>query len=172
MIQVGAGMIVQLFSLWLSLAFGVTELQLAPLYVVINLSMGLGYFLATGLASKIGTVRSIVVTQLLATLLLLAVPNIPNFEIVGIVYVIRSAIMNMSSPIQTSFVCSIVPVDERASALSISTSIGSIARSAGPAIGGELMMKSLALPFYICGTLYASSTLLFYLFFRKTRSEC
>ena len=172
MIQVGAGMVVQLFSLWLRLAFGVTEDQLAPLYVVINLTMGLGYFLANGLASWIGTVRSIVLTQFLATLLLFALPNIPNFQIVGIVYIIRTAIMNMSNPILTSFICSIVPVDERASALSISTSIGSIARAVGPALGGELMVTSLALPFYICGTLYASSTLLFYLFFRRTRPEC
>lgn len=172
MIQVGAGMVVQLFSLWLRLAFGVTEDQLAPLYVVINLTMGLGYFLANSLASLIGTVQTIVVSQFLATILLFALPNIPDFRIVGIVYIVRTAIMNMSNPILTSFICSIVPVDERASALSISNSTGSIARAVGPALGGELMVTSLALPFYICGTLYASSTLLFYLFFRRTKPEC
>jgi MFS family permease len=172
MIQVGAGMVVQLFSLWLRIAFGVAEDQLAPLYVVINLTMGLGYFLANGLAAWAGTVRSIVLTQFLATILLFALPNIPDFRIVGIVYIIRTAVMNMSNPILTSFICSIVPVDERATALSISNSTGSIARAVGPALGGGLMVASLSLPFYICGTLYASSTLLFYLFFKSTKPQC
>jgi len=173
LIQIGAGMIVQLFSLWLSIAFGVTELQLGPLYVVINLAMGLGYYLANHLATLIGIVPSIVVTQFIATILLVALPNIPNFEIVGIVYIIRTAIMNMSSPIATSFVCGIVPANERASALSISTNAGAIARAAGPALGGYEMTLSLALPFYICGTLYAISTLIFYFFFRKSKpGEC
>ncbi|WXG44885.1 MAG: MFS transporter [Promethearchaeati archaeon SRVP18_Atabeyarchaeia-1] len=172
-IQIGAGMIVQLFSLWLHLAFGVTELQLAPLYIVMNLSMGAGYLLANKLASLIGIVRSVVLTQLFATVLLVALPNIPDFQIVGIVYVLRTAIMNMSNPILTSFICSIVPVEVRASALGISNNTGAIARAFGPAIGGDLMLTSLALPFYICGGLYATSTVFFFLFFRRTKAlEC
>lgn len=173
LIQVGAGMIVQLFSLWLSIAFGVNELELGPLYVIINLSMGAGYYLANWLAALIGTVPSVVLTQFIATILLVVLPNIPNFQIVGIVYILRTAIMNMSSPILTAFICGIVPTNERASALSISNSTGAIARAAGPALGGYEMTISLALPFYICGTLYAISTVIFYAFFKRSKpGEC
>jgi hypothetical protein len=81
--------------------------------------------------------------------------------------------MNMSSPIQTALICGIVPANERASALSISTNVGAIARAAGPALGGYEMTLSLALPFYICGTLYALSTLFFYFFFKGSKpGEC
>jgi MFS family permease len=173
LIQIGAGMIVQLFSLWLSIAFGVNELELGPLYVAINLSMGAGYYLANWLATLMGSVRSIVVTQFMATVLLVVLPNIPSFQIVGIVYILRTALMNMSSPILTSFVCGIVPANERASALSISNSAGAIARAAGPALGGYEMTLSLALPFYICGAMYGVSTVIFYTFFKRTKpGEC
>jgi MFS family permease len=172
LIQVGAGMVVQLFSYWLYLAFGVTELELAPLYVVIYLAMGLGYFAANSLASLIGTVPSIVITQLLATVLLFALPNISDFKIVGVVYILRTAIMNMSNPILNSFITSIVPVDERASVLSISSSVSAVARGTGPVIGGYLMDQvSMAMPFYVCGALYISSTVIFYAFFKRTKPQ-
>jgi MFS family permease len=173
MIQIGAGMIVQMFSLWLSIAFGVTEREIGPLYVIINLAMGASYFLANWLAARMGSVPSIVVTQFFATILLFILPNIPNFEIVGIVYILRTAIMNMSGPILTAFICGIVPTNERASALSISNSAGAIARAMGPAVGGYEMTVSLAAPFYICGALYAAATLIFYAFFRRYKpGEC
>jgi MFS family permease len=173
MIQIGAGMIVQLFSLWLSIAFGVTEREIGPLYVIINLSMGASYFLANWLAALVGSVPSIVVTQFFATILLVILPNIQNFEIVGVVYILRTAIMNMSNPILTAFICGIVPTTERASALSITNSAGAVARAMGPALGGYEMTVSMATPFYICGALYATSTLIFYAFFRKNKpGEC
>lgn len=171
-IQLGAGMIITLFSYWLNRAFGVQEMELAPLYVIVNLSMGLGYYLANWLASQVGSVPSIVVSQTLAIVLLVAIPNIQTFELVGAIYVIRTMLMNMSTPILTSFITGVVPFNERASALGISNSTGTVARSIGPAVGGYLMGQvSMAMPFYVCGVLYAVSTALFYGFFRKTRVD-
>nr|MDO8135418.1 MFS transporter [Candidatus Njordarchaeum guaymaensis] len=172
LISLGAGIVIQLFSLWLNLAFGAEEKELAPIYVATNLSLVLGYFTANKLANLIGSVPSIVVTQAIATVLLVALPNVQSFELVGAIYVVRAMLMNMPSPIQTSLITGVVPINERASALGISNSASTIAGAAGPAIGGYLMENvSLSMPFYVCGSLYAASTAFFYTFFRKTKPQ-
>jgi len=170
LISLGAGVVIQLFSLWLNLAFGVEEKELAPIYVATNLSLVLGFFTVNKLAKLIGSVPSIVVTQAVATALLVVLPNVQTFEFVGAIYVVRAMLMNMPGPIQTSLITGVVPINERASALGISNSASTIAGAAGPAIGGYLMENvSLSMPFYVCGSLYAASTALFYTFFRKTK---
>ncbi|MHA1580983.1 MAG: hypothetical protein ACTSYM_00530 [Candidatus Baldrarchaeia archaeon] len=65
---------------------------------------------------------------------------------------------------------SLVELEERASASSMTGTAWSMANSVTPSIGGYIMEHiSLSLPFHICALQYATSITLFYIFFHKTR---
>jgi len=167
LIGLGAGIIVQLFSFCFYLRFHVGGSFLGPLYAVSNLFVAVAFLLSPLLVEKIGPVKTIVYTQWSSVVLLLLIPIIPSILIVSALYVSRNLLMNMSGPIQTSFLMSLVSPDERASASSITNSFHTIPRAFGPAIGGYLLgIGNLTLPFFLTGILYAISSTLFLIFFK------
>jgi len=78
--------------------------------------MGLAAIASPGIAKKTGLVVGIVATQLASTLFLLATPLSPTASIAAVVYVVRSMLMNMSSPLADSLLMNLVAQDERATA--------------------------------------------------------
>jgi predicted MFS family arabinose efflux permease len=99
-------------------------------------------------------------------------PSIESFPVLGALFIVRQFLMNMSSPILSSFYMSQVDPSEMASATAISTTAWSFPNSISPAVGGYLMESvSVDLPLYLCGSSYAISILLIYLFFYKRRSK-
>ena len=166
----GAGFIIPLFSLWFYLKFGLGGMVLGPLYAVSSAVMAIAFLAAPKLAKITGTVNSIISTQAAATLFLVVIPLMSDFRIVSVLYVVRNFLMNMSSPIQSAFMMSLVEPEERASASSMTGTAWSMANSVTPSIGGYMMEHiSLSLPFHICALHYATSITLFYMFFHKTR---
>lgn len=132
--------------------------------------MTVTFLIAPKLARIIGTVNSIISTQAIATLFLVLIPLIPDFRIVSILYVARNFLMNMSSPIQSAFMTSLVEPEERASASSMTGTAWSMANSLTPSIGSYIMEHiSLSLPFHVCALHYVTSIALFYIFFHKTK---
>jgi len=70
--------------------------------------------------------------------------------------------MNMSSPIQSAFMLSLVEAEERVSVSSMTRTAWNIANSITPGIGGYIMQHlSLSLQFHICALHYATSITLF-----------
>lgn len=175
LIGLGAGVVIELFSLWFFLRFHVVGNVLGPIYAISSITLAISFFVAPYLAEKIGSIKTIVLTQILAVILLIFIPLIYSLWIVATLFIIRNLLMNISAPIQTSFLMSIVSPDERGSASSITTSFHTIPRAFGPAIGGYLMnMGDLSDPFFITAILYLVSATLFYIFFisyNKKRSS-
>jgi len=128
-------------------------------------------YLASGrLAATIGSVNSLIICQGLAIVLLVGIPELPNYAVVSVLYVARNFLMNMSQPLETSFLMSIVEPEERASASAVAGTASSITRAVSPSLGGYFMSSvSLSLPFYLTAALYATSTVLFYAFFKNVR---
>ncbi len=174
LVGLGAGLIISLIPLWFHLRFGVGGSELGPLFVISNgLSAG-SSLIAPALSRKIGPVRAIVSTQLLSTVFLVGMPIIPSYEVVAILYVVRTFLMNMSGPIQSAFMMEIVSPDERASASAIcSTQYGivwGVSYSLSQGIGGLMLERGLlALPFYMCAILYLIASVLYFVFFRKSK---
>lgn len=168
LIGFGAGFIIPLFSLWFYLKFHLGGSFLGPLYAVSNVIMAIAYLIAPKLSSLMGTVRFIICTQICATVLLIFIPNISDILIVGLLYVLRNFLMNMSNPIQNAFSMSLIEQDERATASSVIGTAWSVPNSISPTFGGYLMRDvSLSIPFYICAVNYVLSITLFYAFFRN-----
>jgi|Deesub1362B_J571_1020462.scaffolds.fasta_scaffold11355_2 MFS family permease len=170
LIGFGAGFIIPLFSLWFYLKFGLGGIILGPLFAISNAVMAIAFLAAPKLAKIIGTVNTIILTQAMATVLLAIIPLVPDFRIVSVLYVVRNFLMNMSHPIQSAFMMSLVEPEERASASSITGTAWSIPNSISPSIGGYIMEHlSLSLPFHICAAHYTASIIFFYLFFHKVK---
>jgi len=166
----GAGFVIPLFSLWFYLRFGVAGSVLGPLFAISNIMLALAYLASARLAAMVGSVNSLIICQGLAIALLVAIPESPNYAIVSVLYVTRNFLMNMSSPIETSFLMSIVKSEERASASAVAGAASSISRAVSPSLGGHFMSSvSLSLPFYITAVLYSASTILFYTFFKDVK---
>jgi len=170
LIGFGAGFVIPLFSLWFYLRFGVGGQVLGPLFAISNVTLAFSYLISSRLARTVGSVNSLVLCQALAIVMLVAIPESPDYTIVSILYVARNFLMNMSGPIETSFLMGIVKPEERASASAIAGTASNVARAVSPSFGGYFMSSvSLSIPFYITAALYASSTAIFYSIFRNVR---
>jgi len=166
----GAGLIISLLPLWFYLRFGVGGSELGPMFVITNGLMAASYLIAPELSRRFGPVRSIVSTQLLSTIFLLAMPIFPLYNVVAIIYVLRSFLMNISVPIQSAFMMDVVYPNERALASSISAPSSGVAWgisfSISQGIGGFMLEQHmLELPFYICSIMYILGAILFFVFF-------
>jgi MFS family permease len=170
LIAFGAGFFVPLMTQWFRAAFGVPDTISGPV-------IGLSGFLIAGvtlaapnLARKFGLVKSIVLTQTLSMVFMLAVPLSPTFRLAGTVYIIRTVIMNVSNPLTTSLIMGLVDKSERGAAAGLSTAIWRFPNSISTTLGSVMMGAGyLALPFYLASGLYIVSISLFWMFFRKSR---
>jgi MFS family permease len=167
MIGLGAGLIIPLIPTWFYLRFNETDVFSGPLIAVSNLAMGAAAFASPAIAKRVGLVKGIVATQILSTLFLLAMPFTPTALVAGPVYVVRSMLMNMASPLSDTFLMNMIAEDERATASSFNVVIWRLPNAASTVIGGSLLNGGeLNLPFYLCTALYVSSIALFYTLFR------
>jgi MFS family permease len=168
MIGLGAGLIIPLMPTWFYLRFNVTDVFSGPLIAASSIMMGLAAFASPMIARRIGLVKGIVTTQLLSTIFLLAVPFSPSALLAAPIYVVRSMLMNMSSPLGDTFLMNMIAEDERATASSLNVVIWRLPNAASTVVGGSLLSSgNLNLPFYLCTTLYIASITLFYTIFRR-----
>jgi MFS family permease len=168
LIAFGAGLFVPLMTQWFSLRFGVPDTISGPILGVSGFLIAAFTLAAPNLARRFGLVNSIVFTQGLSMGFMLAVPLCPTFPIAGGVYIARTFMMNVASPLGTSLIMGLVDQDERGAAAGINSALTKLPNSVSTVIGSSMMKAgSLYLPFYIASALYVMSILLFWTFFRN-----
>lgn len=168
LIGLGAGLIIPLIPTWFYLRFNATDVFSGPLLAVTYIVMGLAAGFSPRISKRFGLVGGIVLTQLLSTVFLIAMPFSPNPEIAAALFVIRSTLMNMASPLSDTFIMNLIAEDERATASSFNAVIWRLPNAASTVVGGSLLNSgNLSLPFYLCTGLYITSVVLFYGLFRK-----
>lgn len=172
LIGLGAGLIIPIFSLWFYIKFRYDETILAPLNTFATLATALAGLVAPRIADWLGDVPSIIAAELVGTATLLIMPSVNSFTVLSVLFVTRQFLANMSQPVIGSFYMTHVDPSERATASAIAGTAWNFPNSITPAVGGYLMENvSVDLPLYLCGTLYAVSASLLYLFFYKHRSK-
>lgn len=168
LIGLGAGVIIQLFPLWFYLKFGINVDILGPIFAISQIVTSAASFTTPYIASKIGSIRTIAFTQAASIVILIIMPFLASYIFAGILFVLRNALMNMSSPIMNAFTMSFIPEEERAKGSAIINTFDAIPRSIGPSIGGYFFdLGMLDVPFFITATLYSISTILFFRMFRN-----
>jgi MFS family permease len=170
LIAFGAGLFVPVMALWFGLAYGVSDVVSGPLLGISSFLIAATTLAAPYLARRIGLVRAVVVTQMFSTIFMVAVPLSPTFAIAGVIYTVRSFLMNVSNPLQSSMVMGLVSEDERGAASGLNAAIWRFPNSISTGIGASMMGAGLlALPFYLAAVLYIVSISLFWLFFHGAR---
>ena len=169
-IGLGAGFIIPLIPTWLFLKFVVPDTYSGPILALASTTIGLGAAFSPRLASKIGSVRAVVLTQGLSLAFMLTLAFVGDFLTASIVYVIRTGLMNMSSPLLDSYLMGIVPPEQRGFASSLNSVIWRIPNSVTTIIGGVILASgNFELPFLLAGAFYIVAISLFYRAFKNVK---
>ncbi len=170
MIGLGAGFIIPLIPTWLYLRFGLPDTVSGPVLAVASLTIGLAAVFSPRLSKSLGPVRAIALTQGLSVVFMISLAFLGDATLALIVYVLRTALMNMSSPIADSFLMGIVDPEERGLASSINAIIWRVPNSVTTIAGGAILAGGdYVLPFLLAGGLYFIGISLLYINFRKTK---
>ncbi len=170
LVGLGAGFIIPLIATWFFLRFAIPDTYSGPLLAVSNMTIALAAVASPVLAKKFGNVSAIVMAQGSSTVFMLAMVVAPTSTIAGGLYVVRAALMNMSSPISDAFLMGIIPVERRALASAINSLFWRLPNSVTTIAGGIILATgNYALPFYLATSFYVVGILGFYLVFRNTK---
>src|SRR5215468_5600099 len=166
------GFVIQSFAAyWFYLRFGVNPGTLGAIFFWANVLAGISALLASRLASRIGLVRTMVITHLPSNVLLILVPLMPTLGLAVAVLLVRFSICQMDVPTRQSYTMAVVSPEERSAAGGIT----GVARTAGAAISpifaGFLFSRPalINLPFFIAGTIKIVYDLVLYLEFTSVR---
>lgn len=170
LVGLGAGFIVPIITTWFYLRFHLPDAYTGTLLGISNLTIGLAAVLSPRLAKKYGAVNSIVATEGLSTIFMLSIAFIPNALAAAGTYIVRAALMNMSSPLADSYLMGLMSQEERGLASSLNSLIWRLPNSASTIVGGLILSSgNLSLPFFLATGLYVISITLFYSSFRNVR---
>jgi MFS family permease len=164
------GFVVQSFAAyWFYLRFGVEPAALGAIFFWANVFAGISALFASRLASRIGLIRTMVVTHLPSNILLILVPLMPNLSLAVLVLLLRFSISQMDVPTRQSYTMAVVPAEERSAAGGFT----GVARTTGAAISplfvGFMFARTswINVPFFLAGALKILYDLLLYKEFAK-----
>jgi MFS family permease len=170
LIGLGAGFIIPLIATWLWFKFGVSDTYSGPLLAVSNMTVGFAALWSAGLAKRYGPVKAIALTQGLSTIFMVSLAFVPSAPLAAGLYVIRAALMMMSSPISDSYLMSIIAAEDRGVASAINSIVWRLPNSMTTVVGGALLADGqFELPFLLAAFFYISSITTFYFVFRRVR---
>ncbi len=119
--------------------FGVSEGELAMLFVAGRTMTVLSHFGAAWLAARIGLVNTMVFTHIPSSLLLLTIPFTGSFGVAAFLFVLREGLSEMDVPTRQSYLMAIVRPEERAYAAGLSQLARAAGRVVAPAFAGVAM---------------------------------
>ena len=162
------GMLGPFVVYWFYRRFGATAAQLAEAFFVLNLVSAIPYLLAGRIALMLGSVRSVVVTRTISTVLLFMVVLMPTFVWAVALYGIRAIFNMLSIPVRQSYLMGVIPPAERSSASGFANFPSQVMSAVGPYIAGLFMEHLyLSLPLEFAAAMQALNTFLYWLFFRN-----
>ncbi len=170
LIGLGAGFFVPLVALWLLKKFAIEDAISGPVLALANLTIGLAAVASPPLAKRYGPVQAIVLVQGIATVMLLSIAFWQTAVLAAGFYIVRAALMNMSSPISDSFLMGIVAPEQRGLASAVNSIVWRLPNSVTTIAGGILIgMDLLDVPIFLATAFYAVSVTGFYVVFRNVR---
>ncbi len=172
LVGLGAGLTIPYLNLYFKLVFGLGDAAIGAAVAAGQVATFLGMAASPVLARRIGKARSVFVTQGLSIPLILVLGAVRSLPLALAAYLGRQALMNMSTPIQDNFALELVPPSRQGlvnavKMLAWTSSWTIAARISGELINGEGFGPS----FVLTASLYALSSLLFWLFFIRGRGK-
>lgn len=162
------GMLGPIVVYWFYRRFGVGSAQLAEFFFILNLASALPYLMAGRLALMMGSVRAVVWTRAISTVLLFLVVMMPTFWLAATLYGVRAIFNMLSIPVRQSYLMGVIPPAERSSASGFANFPSQVMSAASPYIAGVFMEHLyLSLPLVFAAAMQALNTVLYWIFFRN-----
>jgi MFS family permease len=162
------GMLGPFVVYWFYRRFGASSGELAGVFFIINLVSSIPYLAAGRIALMLGSVRAVVITRTISTVLLFGVVMVPTFGLAAILYGVRALFNLLSIPVRQSYLMGVIDPAERASASGFASFPSQVTSAIGPYLAGYFMEHlALALPLEFAAAMQGLNTFLFWIFFRR-----
>ncbi len=172
LIGLGAGMVVPFFGVYLKYMLETTDSIVGLILSFSQMGTVVGSLSVPLIGKRIGSYKTIVMTQILSIPLLIAIGFPQGLIIVAVAFFLRSSLMNMGQPLIRNISMHIVSEQHRPLMASMRAMINNLTRGVGIFIGGGLMENfTYNTPYLFTILLYAIGTLIFYRLFRNQFSS-
>jgi len=171
MVGFASGLSINLLSLWFNKMYGASDTVLGPWFGAAEATSLVVVPIIPRLTARQGSAKAVLLSQGLSSALLAVMVFAPTYQFAAGLYITRNFLMNISWPIQQSYLMGTVTPKERASASAITYTVWGVGNSVGPILAGYFLngtsFTSIAAPLVLGGVIYMGSAVGFYLFFRN-----
>lgn len=174
LIGFGAAILIPYMNVFFREKFAISDQRLGILFSVSALLTGVGSLVGPRLALNLGgKIRAVVITQGLSLIFLLVVGFSPFLWFAAAGFLLRGMLMNMASPLYSTFAMEQVQEAERATVNSIKEMAWTIGWSVGPYISGLVQERYRFTPLFLTtAILYGLSiAITWYLFSSRERKS-
>ncbi len=168
----GAGMVVPFFPIYIKETLGASDGVVGNIMAVTQVGMVIGGIVVPTLARKLGSVKTVLLCQLVSIPFLISISMPITTWTVVVSLFARSALMNMANPVIGSLAMELVDKELQTFMSSMIHLTSQGMRALGAFIGG-IMMREIGYnsPYIITIIAYLTGSLLFYLAFRKKSED-
>lgn len=171
-ISVGAGLLIPFMNLFFRSRFTMSDGAIGQLFGFGALGMGIAFLVAPVLAERWGKARMVVITQGLSVPFLIILGFVPNLPLAILAYLVRMALMNLSSPVYQTLVMEEVDENSRGMAASLYSMIWNFGRAISPSVSGPIQVAYGFNPIFVATiVMYALSVYLLYIWFVRGRTR-
>ncbi len=168
----GAGLIIPFLNLYFRDRFDQPPDKIGLFFTAVHATMFLGILAGPVLAKRMGMVRTLVLTQLISIPFMVILAYTYSLPIAFAAFLIRGALMNLGQPIGSNFSMEMVGKSEHALVNALLMLAWTSSWMFSTAIGGRLIEAyGYTLPLMITVGLYLLSSILYYIFFRKSEKK-
>lgn len=171
MVGFASGLALQLLSLWFNRMYGTSDAALGPWFAAAEITSLVVVPIIPSLTGRFGSPKAVLWTQGISSVFVMVMVFAPSYQFAGALYVVRNFFMNISWPIQQSYLMGTVRSEERASASAVTYTTWGVGSSISPILAGYLLNSSnfisISAPILIGGAIYLASAVAFYLLFRN-----
>jgi MFS family permease len=169
--SIGAGMIMPFMNVFFRNVHNLSDASIGVLFAWGSLAMGIGLLLAPALAERFGKIQVVVATQGLSIPFLALLGFAPWFGVAAMAYYFRLVLMNMSTPVYTTFTMEQVEPESRAMMASLSSMAHNFGWAFSPTLSGYFQVNyGFAPPFLFTIFFYVASVVMYYFWFWKGRN--
>lgn len=164
--SIGAGLIMPFMNVYFRNVHQQSDTSIGLIFAWGSLAMGIGLIIAPALAERFGKIQIVVLSQALSVPFLMMLGFAPWFGVVLLAYYMRTMLMNMSSPIYSTYVMEQVDPESRGMLASLTSMASNFGWALSPTISGYLQIRyGFGPPFVLTILLYSISIGMYYLWF-------
>jgi len=173
LIGIGAAILIPYMNVFFKDRFNISDSRLGLLFSLSSLFIGVGSIIGPRLTIQFGgKIRTVVLTQFTSVIFMLMIGFIPSLGVAGFSALMRSALMNMASPLYAAFCMEQTPQRQQGFVSSVMNVAWQVGWSVGPYISGVVQQLYGFSPLFIATSLiYLIAISVTWVFFRDAERQ-